>query len=538
MAAPSRRELLAGLAATTLAGHQAGARRPRPPHLVLVLADDLGFSDLGCYGGGIPTPTLDGLAADGLRLSDFYSAGRCCPSRAALLTGCYPHSVDMGDMTGDSGLPGYRGRLEPGVQTVADGLRACGYRTLCVGKWHVGDTPQAAPTRRGFDHFYGFVSGGGVYFGLRGDRPLVEDGVVIATETQDLPEGWYSTDAFVDRALEWFEEGVSDEQPVFLYLPLIAPHGPLQAPRELYERFRGQYRHGWDEERARRAQRAISQGVLPPGTLASVRSAEVPAWQRLSPQQQDLADAVMATYAAVVHHMDGALGRLLAGIEDLGQARDTVLIFLSDNGASAESDPVGEMLGAGDWGGRWSRARMGSGWANACNAPFRRFKTQAHEGGIRSPFLLHWPGGLPADRRGQVDPTPAHLVDLLPTLLDLAGAPRRVRRELSRQTPRPGLSLAPLLLGQPLPQRELYWEHEGHQAIRRGSWKAVTETPGRWGLYDLATDPAEVLDLATGFPDELASLMTAWQRWADEVGVRPWKEVAHALLARRALESD
>jgi len=496
------------------------ADAPRP-NLVVLLADDMGYSDLGCYGGEIATPNLDRLAANGLRFTQFYNGARCCPTRAALLTGLHPHQAGIGHMTSederqgcDEGVDGYRGILSPATVTIEEALRGAGYRTLMCGKWHVGTFEGSWPTDRGFDRYYGIVRGAANHWRPGPEKLLMQDDVPI-----EPPADFYSSDSFTDHAIEHVREAeASDEQPFFLYLAFTAPHWPLHAPAEDVARYRGRYLDGWDAVRVRRLERMRELGIVDERWELSPRDA--PEWSRLSKERREELDYRMAIYAAMVDRLDQNVGRLVATLEELGELENTLILFLADNGGCAEGGDFGgggkELLGTR----QGYFLTYGKGWANASNTPFRRFKHWTHEGGIATPLIAHWPAGI--DSRGELCHEPGQLVDLMPTLLELAGAEYPEERAGLAVPPKAGVSLAPLFRGETLPERPLFWEHEGNGAVRIGRWKLVAVSGGDWELYDVEADRTETHDLALEKPELARGLFALYDAWTRRCGVLPW----------------
>ncbi|MCX7014255.1 MAG: arylsulfatase, partial [Candidatus Sumerlaeota bacterium] len=396
------------------------------PNLLIILADDLGFADIGCYGGQIPTPALDRLAAHGLRFSQFYNTARCCPSRASLLTGLHPHQAGIGLMSEDprwklapDSPPGYRRRLNRNCVTLAEVLGASGYHTYMAGKWHVGmHGRETWPLQRGFERFYGIVAGACSYLRPHGDRYLVLDNAALPP-----PEGdYYTTDAFTDFGIRCLKEQ-KDDAPFFLYMAYNAPHWPLHARQEDIDRFVGAYRKGWDALREELHRRQLTMGLVKEEWGLSARDEGARPWRDLSEEQQRQLDYRMAVYAAQVHRMDANIGRLVKTLEDLGCLDNTLILFLSDNGGCAE--PYTD-LGGGAFEDinnpeRSGAISYGQGWANASNTPFRKFKVFVHEGGISTPLIAHWPAGIQTPQ-GAITDTPAYLIDIMPTMVELSGA--------------------------------------------------------------------------------------------------------------------
>ncbi|PXY24613.1 arylsulfatase [Prauserella muralis] len=520
----------------------------RRPNVVLVLADDLGYSDLGCYGSEIPTPNLDALARDGVQLTRFTTTARCCPSRASLLTGLHPHQTGIGVLTGNDGPGGYPGSLGENCVTVAEVLGASGYVTYLSGKWHLSHEkarPSSAwPTRRGFQHFYGTLDGGGNYFA---PKRLHRDERDVSHEARDDPDFYY-TDAITDTAVGYVRDHRDryGDRPFFCYVAYTAPHFPLHAREEDIARHTGRYREGWDVVRERRIARMRELGLLGEKTEAAPRDPRVPAWE-------DAADTGyeqrrMEVYAAMVEAMDRGIGRIVEELRATGELDDTVFVFLSDNGGCAEELPPGLGSDRRDRGpriippettdgrpvrvgrqpdhppgGEDTFAFCGPEWAHVSNTPFRFHKRWVHEGGIASPFLVHWPRGL-GDRAGTRCEAAHYLPDVLPTLLEITGAeyPGLDRNVL----PLEGESMLGSLRGAPADsERCQFYEHLGNAAVRRGDWKLVREYPGDWELYDLAEDPTELHDLAEQRPGLVRELAHAWAEWSARCGVVPRERI-------------
>ena len=491
------------------------------PNIVLIMADDLGFSDIGCYGSEIQTPNLDALAEGGVRFTQFYNTARCCPTRAALLTGLYQHQAGIGHMVGDLGHPSYQGFLNDRCVTIAEALRPVGYTTLMTGKWHVGSQPGHWPLDRGFDRYFGTPSGGGVYFKdalkIRKTVFFVED-----NERLDVPDDFYVTDAFTEYALKFIDEAVQGDKPFFLYLAHIAPHWPLQAKTKDIAKYKQTYQVGWDEIRDARHARQMELGIVDKGWKISPRDSQAKSWDATATaKQKDLAHR-MAVYAAQIDCIDQNIGRLVAKLKEHGVFENTVIMFLSDNGCSAEGGPGGFSRGKKDApiGTGLSYASAGLEWANVSDTPFRRYKMSTHEGGIASPLVVHWPAGL--KRRGEVESQPGHVIDLLPTCLDLAKAEYPTQRDGKATIPLAGQSLVSALLGENAQHRQLFWEHQGNRAVRDGNWKLVAAHKQSWELYDLAADRTELNNLAGEHPDRVRKMAAQWDEWAKRSGVLPW----------------
>ena len=531
---------LVGVVVAAVAAGAAGAADPPRPNVLLVLADDLGFADLGCYGSEIATPNLDRLAANGLRFRQFYNGTRCCPTRASLMTGLYPHQAGVGGMNTDAGTPGYRGFPQPNTATIAEVLRAAGYHTSMVGKWHLSAGPKTPrPTDRGFDEFYGMVGGFNSCFQ---EDPFYTRLPAERTKRPYPKDAFYSTDVFSDYSLDFLAAARAAKKPFFQYLAFNAPHFPLHAKPADVEKYAGTYTVGWDRLREQRLARQVELGLFPTGTPLSPRSGfatrkdfhrtgENPAWDTLpADRRADLARR-MAVYAAMVTSMDHNIGRVLDNLTAHGELDNTLVLFLSDNGACAEWDPFGFDEGSGPkntlhtgdrlaaMGGPKTYHSYGSGWANAGNTPFRLYKHDCHEGGIRTPLIAHWPAGFAA--KGEFRDQPGHIIDVMATCVDVCRAAYPATRDGTAVTPMEGASLAPTFAGRPLPRDILAWEHEGNRAVRDGKWKLVAKAGGPWELYDLDADRVELHDLAATAPDRVTALAAKWDAWAKRCHVLP-----------------
>ena len=574
--------LLTALLLLPLSALHAAANKP---NILIILADDLGWSDLGCYGGEIRTPNLDSLAAGGLRFTQFYTSTRCCPSRASLLTGLYPHQAGIGLMTsdqaakypgaGDKGeaFPGYRGALNANCVTIAQVLKPTGYRTAAAGKWHVGNSEP--PTKRGFDDFYGFVGG----YGVDSWEPRMMKRLPEGRPQRSYQPGeFFATDAITDHALDFLADMRKAGAPWLLYVGYQAPHFPVQSKREDMTGYPEIYARGWDKIREQRLTKQKKIGLLPESTALTPRSkithpvasrrlgswtddGNNPAWDSLpADRRADLAQR-MAVFAGMVTGMDRNIGRLIADLRASGQLDNTLILFLSDNGACAEWEPFGfEMLptpnpvpGTGinqgtqalpnklyrgdelvTMGQAGSFPSYGSGWANACNTPWRLYKHYGHEGGIGTPLIAHWPAAVGKEKdNGRFVREPAHLIDLMATCVDITGAKYPAEWIGKKILPMEGVSLRPLLAasaGNPasLPPRLLAWEHEGNRAIREGQWKLVSLATAPWELYDMESDRVEMNNLAASQPERVKDMSAKWEVWAKRTNVLPRPEAPPA----------
>jgi arylsulfatase len=518
----NRREFLA-----TLTG--AAAAPSSRPNIIVIMADDMGYSDIGCYGGEVETPNIDQLASSGVRFTQMYNTARCCPTRASLLTGLYSHQAGIGRMVGNLGKPAYQGFLNDNCVTIAEVLRTAGYRTLMAGKWHVGEERPHWPTERGFDRYYGLISGGSNYFSLDPGRTMALDGEPTKAEGDDF----YITDAFTDYALRFMDDR-KPGQPFFLYLPYTAPHWPLHAPDADIRKYKDRYRMGWDQLRRERHARMIKMGIIEERWAMSPRHPKAPAWAEV--KEKDWEAHRMAVYAAQIDRMDHNIGRVLRKLREKGEEDNTLVIFLADNGGCAEGIDQNFRGLAGKvktMGGRTVRygnvpsvwpgpadtfASYGLPWANASNTPFRMYKAVVHEGGIATPLVARCPGRT-ASRNRVVDQV-GHVIDLMPTCLDAAGAtyPRTYRGKTVQAME--GESLLRAFSGTSFRRRSpLYWEHYGNRAVRDGDWKLVALKDAPWELYDLAADRTELRDLAQAEPGRTSRMERMYEAWAKRCGV-------------------
>jgi arylsulfatase len=519
-------------AATLLAAPAVGAQTTAQPNVVIILVDDMGWSDIGPFGSEIPTPHLSALAAGGLRFTQFYATPRCSPTRASLLTGLYPHQAGMGhlDTVVRQGSSGTTGRLNDRSVTIAEVLREAGYFTAMAGKWHLGQQNGSPPWQRGFDRVLN-IRAGGIFFPnqnfqggdeltRRGQEPLYLDGQPVPRDSPQLGQNWYTTFLWTDFALKFVDEAKKASKPFFLYIPHNAPHFPLMAPPELIAKHRGKYRVGWDRLRAERYRRQIEMGVIDRRWPLSPREADVPAWDSLTDAARDRFDHLMAVYAAMIEAIDTSVGTLVEGLQARGALENTLILFLSDNGGNAESGPDGRMEGDSP-GGPNSNLYLGMNWATLTTTPFRRFKHFTHEGGIATPLIAHWPRGIRG--RNRIDHQPGHLVDLMATIVDVTGAayPREFRGRAIQ--PLEGVSLRAAFAGGRISRTQaIFSEHEGNRAIRSGRWKLVSRYAGGWELYDMIADRVERNDVAARHPDLVRELASEWEAWARRTNVDQW----------------
>jgi len=545
------------------AGWARGADRP---NILLIMSDDMGFSDLGCYGGEIATPNLDRLAGGGLRFTQFYNTGRCCPTRASLLTGLYPHQAGVGHMMEDRGHEGYRGDLNDRCVTIAQVLKAAGYGTYMAGKWHV--TRHEAritderlkhnwPRKRGFDRFYGTITGAGSFYD---PATLVRDDQYITPANDPLyrPQTYYYTDAITDNTLMFLREHLRREpnKPFFAYVAHTAAHWPMHALPEDIRKYDGLYDKGYEAIRAARLEKARALGVIDPHWKVTARDSSrdhgSPEWDWSWEKRN------MEVYAAMIDRMDQGIGRIIDALEDAGQLDNTLIFFLQDNGACAEEfgrfrrnnvryhsvpdappfapmaadalqhnvfpgqtrDGFPVIFGSGVAAGpAHSYIAYGQSWANVSNTPFREYKHWVHEGGIATPLIVHWPAGFP--QRNELRHDPTHLIDIMPTCVEVAGAAYPDTHNERPILPMEGRSLTPVFRGGRMEREAIYWEHEGNRAIRAGQWKLVAKHGRSWELYDMQADRTETDDLAASQPDRVEAMSTQWNRWAQRAQVLP-----------------
>lgn len=514
---------------------------PIRPNVIVILSDDMGFSDIGCYGGEIQTPNLDNLASNGVRLTQFYNAARCCPTRAALLTGLYPHQAGVGFMTGKLGnTPAYQGYIKKEVKTIASYLKEAGYATYHVGKWHVGDAGnQTLPLDKGFDKAWMPV-GRVNYWNT---EKVYEDGSIRPLK---MEEKKYLTDVEGDKAVEYLELAKGDARPFFMYLAFNAAHWPLHAKKEDIDKYRGNYLKGWNALQKERIKRIAALGLAPEIDAALTADESIPAWSAIPEKDrfpgyhavtsgehdQDDWDLKMSVYAAQIDCMDQNIGRVVNKLKELGAFDNTIIIYLQDNGA------CGEGIGKNDPhepGKPESYLAYGLPWANLSNTPFRMYKHFLHEGGISTPFIFHWPNGLKKENQGKVVTEGfGHLIDIIPTCLDAAGVYNTEKFQSLE-----GQSLLGLINEDTEnTDRTLFWEHEGNRAIRQGDWKLVSRYANdyryfkawgwekeprkkEWELYNIRNDRWELNELSEKHPEVVEKLTDEYLLWYKKVGAIP-----------------
>lgn len=524
------------------------------PNIVLILADDLGYSDNGCYGGEILTPNLDSLAANGLRFRRFYNTSRCCPTRASLLTGLYNHAAGIGEMTADQKEAGYRGALSKNTVTLAEVLKEAGYRTGMVGKWHVSNTieqpdkneqlkwlnhqtthpffspPEQYPTARGFEKYYGNLWGVVDYF----DPFSLVSGT---TPVENVPANYYHTDAISDTAVAYINEFSQSNKPFFLYVAETAPHWPLQAPPEDIRKYENVYKAGWDAVREARYKKMRQLGLIDSSKAAlSPRIRSEMKWEANPDKEWDA--RAMAVHAAMVDRMDRGIGRIVSALKQNGQLENTLVLFLSDNGASPEVaaqygpgfDRPGETRNGEKIiypvkkeilpGAQNSFASIGPVWANVCNTPYQYAKAESYEGGVRTPLIAFWPKGITADK-GSFSETVGHVMDFMATFIDIAKASYPATYKGNAIKPLQGKSLTDAFTKKGGGHDVLFNEHMGATYVRYEGWKLVARNNEPWKLYKMNNDETELHDLSASRPDVVAQLEKMWQEWAQANNVLP-----------------
>ncbi len=518
------------------------------PNVLLILNDDMGYSDLGCYGGEIDTPNLDRLAQHGLRFSQFYNTPRCSPSRASLLTGLYPHQTGIGILTYPTGPEGYAGDLNRNCISIAEVLRDNGYRTYLSGKWHVSSNlvrpTDSWPMQRGFDEFYGTIIGAGSFYN---PNTLTRGNDNVEHEVEK-DESFFYTDAISDQAAVYVKEHMANhaDQPFFQYVAYTAPHWPLHARDEDIGKYKGRFDAGWDKLREDRMARMIEIGIIDENWKLTDRDPSQPEWREAKKKPWLL--RCMEVYAAQIDRMDQGIGRIIEALEKTDQIDNTLILFLSDNGACAEDIPdkvsaeeiVNELMIARSHtrkgeevifgnipeimpGPENTYQSYGTAWANLSNTPFRLYKHWTHEGGISTPLICHWPYGI--QDAGGLRHTPGHLPDIMKTILDITGSDYPDEFEGHRIPSPVGHSLKTVFENDELVERPLFWEHEGNAAIRYGKWKLVRKYPFPWELYDMETDRTEMNNLAIGYPNIVEKLSKQYTDWTKRCNVIPRENI-------------
>ena len=540
------------------------AAAPRP-NIILIMCDDVGYSDMGCYGSEINTPNIDALAQGGVRFTQFYNTARCCPTRAALMTGLYSHQAGIGHMTDDHSEKvgsAYTGELSKNAVTIAEALKTAGYSTYMTGKWHVTKVtnPKDAankhnwPIQRGFDRFYGTIHGAGSFFD---PNTLTRDNTFISPfdDAEYQPKEFYYTDAINDHAARFVTEHAksSPEKPFFMYMAHTAAHWPMHAKEADIAQYKGKYDAGYDAIRAARVEKMKRLGLLDERWKVSPQAGD---WSKVDDKAWE--SRCMEVFAAMLDCMDQGIGRLVETLKKNGQYENTLILFLQDNGGCAEgmgrgpngkprADAPSLAVLAKDYlqpdmipkqtrdgypmrqgkgvmpGGADTYIGYGEAWANVSNTPFREYKHWEHEGGISTPLIAHWPQGIAESRNGKLEAQPSHLIDIMATCVDLGGGAYPKELNGNAIQPMEGVSLKPAFQGEPLNRPQpIFWEHEGNRAIRIGDWKLVSKHRGGWELYDMTTDRTEMNNLTATQLDRVKDMSAQWDAWAKRVGVAPW----------------
>ena len=535
---------------------------PKKPNILVILTDDMGYSDIGCYGSEINTPNIDKLAANGIRFTHFYTTPRCSPTRASLLTGLYSHQAGMGHLSTENFTQaGYVDDLSKNAVTMAEVFQQAGYATYMTGKWHIAKNTKKEgdrtnwPLQRGFQRFFGTLNGSGSYY---------DPGTLMSNNTFIPPaKNFYYTNAISDTAVKFIQEHPSDK-PFFFYVAFTGAHWPLHAPEEAIKKYNGVYEKGWDEIRKQRFNKLKQFGIIDNRAVLTERSVTIPAWENEPLQNWQVRR--MQVYAAMIDIMDQGIGRIITALEKRGVLDNTVIFYLHDNGGCAETlnsneneiapitaqqqlknysadsaflgkQPIytrsGHFIRSGKGvmpGPDSSWVTYGEEWANVSNTPFRSYKHWTHEGGIATPLIIHWPKGITA--KGQLRTQPGHLIDIMATCLAITGVNYPNQYKGNEIQPYEGVSLLPAFANKNLKREELFWEHEGNRALRVGNWKIVSRvqknkvfTPSdetAWELYDLEKDPTETSNLALRFPEKVKSLAAKWEQEAVRVKAKPW----------------
>ncbi|GAB3695267.1 arylsulfatase [Spirosoma flavus] len=528
----------------------------RKPNIVLIMADDMGYSDLGCYGGEIRTPNIDYLANNGIRYTQFYNTSRCCPTRASLLTGLYNHQAGIGKMTDLEDQPGYQGHITNNAVTLAEVLKTAGYNTAMSGKWHVSNTTvqkdpkeqltwlnhqkdygdfaplDQYPTNRGFDKYFGNIWGVVDFFDpfslVSGTKPIT-----------NVPKNYYHTDAINDTAVAYIQSFAKSPAPFFLYVAETAPHWPLHALPEDIAKYKDTYKSGWDAIRRARYQKMVKMGLIDPAkTKLSERFKSEQNWE--SNPDKDWDAHAMAVHAAMIDRMDQGIGRIIKTLRESGQLDNTLILFLSDNGASSENcaaygpgfdrpsetrdgrsikyDVKKEVMP----GPQTTYSSIGQRWANVANTPYTYWKAESYEGGVRTPLVAFWPAGIKA-KKGSYSAQVGHVMDFMRTFLDVTGATYPTTFKGHSITPTPGVSLVSSFQGKQITGHEtLFNEHFGARYARSGDWKLVSASRDTtWQLFNLAIDKSETKDVAAQNPDKVRQLTDLWKQWASAHNVFP-----------------
>ncbi len=516
----------------------------KPPNIVVILADDMGFSDVGAFGGEISTPNIDALAKDGMKLANFRAGAACSPSRAMLLSGVDNHQNGLGTMGEDvsprqKGKPGYEGHLNDRVTSIAELLKDSGYNTYMAGKWHLGHEPEYLPSGRGFKDSFILVQGAAAHFTQMGYHPASP----VATykdngKSVELPKNFFSANFYTDKLIEFINKGRGDNKPFFIYAAYTSPHDPLQAPQEYIKKYMGKYDIGWDKIREQRFERLKQLGIIPNNLSLPPRDASAQAWDSLTPQEKKYNAKLMAIYAAMVDNLDGNIGRLIQHLKNIGEYENTIFVFMSDNGAASHDFAAGHKEFE-EWfkkegidnsyeniGNANSFVAYGKGWADVSATPFFGFKGRVYEGGIRVPIIFHYPKAI---KQGTNRTAFATVMDIKPTLLDYAGVRHPSTFKGHQILPMDGRSLRPLLEGR---ANRVYGENDavgfelfgdGNRALFMGDWKVIRVNKpygdNQWRLFNVVEDPRELNDLSKQYPDKLSKMISLYEDYEKRKGV-------------------
>ncbi len=505
-------------------------KAPQKPNILLIMADDLGFSDIGCYGSEIKTPHLDALASEGMRLKQCYNNGICAPSRASLLTGQYPHKAGMGFFNSNLGTPAYQGFLNKESLTFGEIFKNAGYKTYLSGKWHVGNDSSKWALERGFDRFFGFISGASSFFDSKPVNKGANNYFVDGNQKFYPPKDYYLTDDLTQRGIGFLKEN-NKKQPFLLYMAYSSPHWPLHAKPQDIEKYRGKYDMGWDSLRNLRFQKQVALGLVNKNQLP-YKDKSLPAWNSLSFDERQYWVKKMEVYAAMVDNLDQNIGQLVQYLKETGQLDNTLIVFVSDNGAEGWDFSKMEMAlprNSGPVGTANSNESYTKNWSQASNMPFREYKATAYEGGISTPFIARLPNVIPANtvKEGGV-----HFVDFVPTFIDLAGISYPKTYNNTQSHPLAGESFANLLRSRPdssgrganwTRSTPIFYEWMGNRMVRSGKWKLISTYPkNEWELYDIENDRTETTNLATKNQEKVAEMNAAYLIWAKQNDVANW----------------
>ncbi len=498
------------------------------PNIIVILADDMGYSDIGCYGGEIDTPNINNLASNGLRYKQFYNAARCCPTRAALMTGVYPHQAGMGWMAAaDLGTPEYAGNLNNTSVTIAEVLKSAGYKTYMTGKWHLtndrktrGEVKDNWPKQRGFDHYFGIIPGGANYF-----TPTIYSG----NKKYQAPDDFYLTNAISDTSVAYIDKHFNSEEkkdPMFMYVAYTSPHWPLHALQKDIDKYRETYKIGWDSLRKQRFEKQKALGLFSKNTTMNLRDEEIPAWDDVPPAKKEEMAMRMAIYAAQVDIMDQGIGRIVSELKQNNALENTLIFFLSDNGACAEFISSGKSKKIDGTADTFESYRIN--WANVSSTPFKEYKHYTYEGGIATPMIAHWPKGIKKNLNGGFANSYGEIMDIMATCVEVANTDYPKEFKGHQITPKQGKSLVGNFSGEDIERGKIFWEHEANIALRDGKWKMVAKTEpnndfskSSLRLYDLEADPTEMNDLTLQYPEKLQKMFAEWHSWGEKIKVFP-----------------